>query len=250
MSREVSKRGPACDGRGWFATTHWSLVLAAGEPSSPWAREALEALCRAYWQPLYSFIRRLGHSPADAEDLTQAFFADLLSRQSLRNLSPEKGRFRSFLLASLKYFLADEWDKVRSQKRGGQVTIVSLDAQQAEQRYAMEPTDGNDPEKIFERRWALTLLERTLGQLEHEMAANGKGAIWSDLKGYLLDDGDAPSYAELAARRDLSLSAIKMSVGRLRRRFGELLRTEIAHTVSSQREVDEELRHLLAAVKR
>ncbi len=234
----------------WFATTHWSVVLAAGDPASQRAQEALEALCRAYWRPLYSFIRRLGHSPADAQDLTQAFFVNLLTRKSLNHLSPERGRFRSWLLASLKYFLADEWDKVRAEKRGGRATIISLDAQQAEQGYAIEPKDERDPAVIFERRWALTLLERVLGKLEAEMIRAGKEAQWRDLKGYLLDDEDAPAYAELAARLKLSISAVKMSVSRLRQRFGELLRAEIANTVTDAGEVEEELRYLLTVLRR
>lgn len=236
--------------RDFFATTHWSLVLAAGDNTSQQARQALELLCGAYWQPIYSFIRRQGHSPADAQDLTQSFVASLLAHQSLRNVSPLKGRFRAFLVASLKYFLADEWDKARAGKRGGHATIISLDAQRAENRYALEPTDEDDPERIFERRWALTLLDRTLSRLESEIKATGREARWRDLKGYLLDDADAPSYPELAARLNLSVSAIKTGVLRLRQRFAELLRVEIAATVGSEGEIEDEFRHLLAVLRR
>lgn len=211
---------------------------------------ALESLCRVYWQPIYSFIRRQGHPPADAQDLTQSFLASLLARQSLKDISPQKGRFRSFLLAALKYFLADEWDKVRAQKRGGGTTVISLDGQEAETRYALEPVDVNDPERIFERRWGLTLLDRALARLEAEMNEAGKAALWRDLKGCLLDDPEAPSYSEFAARLGISLSAVKMSVLRLRRRFAELLRAEIAHTVTGEHEIEEEMRHLLAVVRR
>ncbi|MCL4787390.1 MAG: sigma-70 family RNA polymerase sigma factor [Verrucomicrobia bacterium] len=245
MSPDESERTPSCGRQEWFATTHWSVVLAAGDPASQRAKEALEVLCRAYWRPLYSFIRRLKHSPTDAQDLTQAFLANLLTGKSLNHLSPERGRFRSWLLASLKYFLADEWDKIRAEKRGGRATIISLDAQQAEQGYAIEPKDERDPAVLFERRWALTLLERVLGKLEAEMIRAGSETQWRDLKYYLLDDEDAPAYAELAARLSLSLSGVKMSVSRLRQRFGELLRAEIANTVTDAGEVEEELRYLL-----
>jgi RNA polymerase sigma-70 factor (ECF subfamily) len=199
---------------------------------------------------LYSFIRRRGHSPEDAQDLTQAFLANLLAKNSLKDVGPQKGRFRSYLLASLKYFLADEWDKVRAKKRGGQATIISLDAWQAEERYAMEPVDRNDPERLFERRWALTLLERVLGQLEAEMKQSGKQAVWDELKACLLGDADSPPYAELTGRLGMSLSAIKMTVSRLRQRFGDLLRKEIAATVSAEWEVDAEMRYLLSVISR
>jgi RNA polymerase sigma-70 factor (ECF subfamily) len=226
-------------------------VLAAGDAASQQAQQqALEELCLAYWRPLYSFIRRRGHAPADAQDLTQAFLASLLVRKSLKNLSPDRGRFRSFLLASLKYFLADEWDKGCAEKRGGKATIISLDAQEAEQCYAIEPKDERDPAVIFDRRWALTLLERVLGKLEAEMIRAGKEAQWRALKGCLLEDEDAPAYAELAARLDLSLSGVKMSVSRLRQRFGELLRAEIANTVTDAGEVEEEMRYLLTVLRR
>jgi RNA polymerase sigma factor (sigma-70 family) len=249
MPDEILRLDSPSDRQSWFATTHWSVLLAARDVDSPAGSEALEKLCGAYWQPLYSYIRRLGHSPADAEDLTQAFLANLLAHGSFKRLSPRKGRFRTFLLASLKHFLADVWDKQRAQKRGGQVKVISLDAREAEDRYALEPEDTNDPGKIFERRWALTLLERTLGRLERETQEAGKGELWSRFKVYLLGEAEAPCYRELSEQLGLSVSAVKMSVARLRRRFGELLRVEIAQTVSNEGEVEEEMRYLLRVVK-
>jgi len=234
----------------WFTTTHWSVILSAQDTASPQAREALETLCQAYWQPLYSFIRRQGHAPADAQDLTQAFLASLLTRRSFDNVSRDKGRFRTFLLRSLKYFLSDEWHKAHAQRRGGGVLVFSLDAQRAEEHYALEPADEDDPGKIFERRWALTLLERVFERLQAEMIQTSKQDQWQRLKVYLLAEDDAPAYAQISSGLGMSVSAVKMSVSRLRQRFGELLRAEIADTVTSEQEVEAELRHLLTVVRR
>jgi RNA polymerase sigma factor (sigma-70 family) len=250
MSSADSERSSTWDRREWFATTHWSVVLAAGQSSSPRAREALETLCQGYWAPLYSFIRRLGHSPADAQDLTQAFLAHLLAHHSLKNVSAERGRFRSFLLGALKHFLADEWDKMRAKKRGGGAPVVSLDAFEAEERNRMEPVDDDDPEKIYERRWALTLLDRVLARLEAEIKKAGRDFLWPEMKACLLADEDSPPYAELAKQLGVTPSAVKMSVLRLRRRYAEMLRMEVAATVSSDSELEEEMGYLLAVLGR
>lgn len=233
---------------GVFATTHWSVVLSAADTESPAAAEALEKLCQTYWQPLYAFIRRAGHSPPDAQDLTQGFLAHLLEKGALQKLSPDKGRFRNFLLAALKYFLAKEREKHQTQRRGGNVTIISLDAALAERQYALEPADDNNPEQVFERRWALTLVDNVLTKLEAELTQAGKADRWRELKMCLLGEGASLSYAEIASRLGVTPSAIKMAVLRLRQRFGELLRYEIAGTVSSEEEVEEELRHLLSVI--
>ena len=223
-------------------------MLSAGDVESPAAAEALEKLCRAYWQPLYAFIRRSGHSPHDAQDLTQAFLLHLLEKKALRKVSPEKGRFRTFLLAALKYFLANERERLQAQKRGGNVTFVPLDAQLAEHQYAREAGNSTHPDQVFERRWALTLLDKVLGTLEAEMTQAGKSDRWRELKLSLLSDSAAVPYAEIAARLGVTQSGVKMAVMRLRQRFGELLRAEIAGTVGSPEEIEDEMRHLLSVI--
>src|SRR2546422_337513 len=174
----------------WFATTHWSVVLAAGDTASPRVAEALEQLCRTYWYPLYAYTRRRGYGPTEAQDLTQGFFARLLARNDLARVHPQKGRFRSFLLASPQHFLADEWDKASAEKRGGQATILSLDETTAEQRYQQEPADELTPEKIFDRRWALTVLDRAQASLKAEFASDGKSDLYEVLK--ILLSGEKP----------------------------------------------------------
>lgn len=231
-----------------FATTQWTLVLHAGRPDSPDAARALAALCTSYWYPLYAFVRRQGKSAHDAQDLTQEFFARLLEKNYLAQVSREKGRFRSFLLAALKNFLANEWDKVRAQKRGGDRTFVPLDATAAESRYAIEPVDALSADKIFERRWALTLLDRAIEQLRAEHVKAGRGPIFDELKGCLTGDGSTVSYAEIATRLGTSEGAIKVAVHRLRQRYREVLRAEVANTVAQPGDVDDELRQLFAAL--
>lgn len=231
-----------------FVTTHWSVVLAAQEKGSPQEAGALEELCRSYWYPLYAHARRLGHGPAEAEDLTQEFFARLLERDYLQAVDPAKGRFRTFLLVALKRFLADEWDRSRAQKRGGRIAHWSLGAETAEQRYQVEPVDRMTPERVFERHWALTLLDRTMTRLGQEFAAAGKGSEFEQLKEFLTADrGDIP-HAEMAPRLGLSEGALRVAVHRLRRRFRELFREEIARTVASPAEINDEVRYLLAAL--
>src|SRR6266576_1260441 len=218
----------------WFATTHWSVVLAAGQTNTPRSTEALEELCRAYWYPLYVFVRRQGHSPHDAQDLTQAFFARLLEKDNLGAVDRSKGKFRSFLLAALEHFLAKEWRRAHAQKRGGQFTFVSTDAENAEGQYLQVPASNLSPQQLFEQQWAMTLLDQTLARLQEEFLASGKGVLCGDLKIFLTGEKRAASYAELAAKLGMTEAALKMSVSRMRHRYGELLRAEIANTVRSE----------------
>ncbi len=232
----------------WFATTHWSVVLAAGHSSAPGAQEALEKLCRTYWYPLYAYVRRKGHSPEDAQDLTQAFFAQLLERHSLRQVRGE-GRFRSFLLSALEHFLAAEWNRAHRQKRGGQFTFISLDEVSPEKRYQLEPVDEMTPEKIYDRRWAMTVLDQALAALRSECRAGGKDDLFAELSPVLCGDKTEAPYAEIGARLVLSEGAVKSAAHRLRERYGELVRHEIAQTVNSPDQLEQELSHLSAALR-
>jgi RNA polymerase sigma factor (sigma-70 family) len=228
-----------------FATTRWSIVLSAGRNESTQCRAALEKLCHTYWYPLYAHARRKGHSPTDAQDLTQAFFAQLLSGQTLAHADPARGRFRSFLLCALNRFLIDEWHKGQAQKRGGNLPSFSLDAAQAEQRFDLEPAAPDTaPEAVFDRQWAVTLLEEVLSRLESEYREAGKAALFAALKQTLTGASDAQPYAELAHSLGLSESMVKVSVHRLRKRYRELLLNEISQTVESPQEAQEELRYL------
>ncbi|MBI2928084.1 MAG: sigma-70 family RNA polymerase sigma factor [Verrucomicrobia bacterium] len=233
-----------------FATTRWTVVLAAREGEGTQAREALETLCRAYWYPLYAFLRRDGQSPEDAEDLTQAFFARLLERNYLAQVGREKGRFRSFLLATLKHFLCDEHDKERAQKRGGGSEVISLDAASAEERYQLEPADERSPDKLFERRWAMTVLDQAAARLREIYAAEGKAILYDELKPFLSGDKNVPPYAEVATRLGLGEGAVKSAIHRLRLRQRELIREQVANTVSTAAEIDDEIRHLIAVLAR
>lgn len=233
-----------------FATTHWSVVLTAGKHELRQAAEALEALCRAYWYPLYAFVRRQGHNPEDAQDLTQAFFAHLLRKDFLDGVGPEKGRFRSFLLACLKHFLTDEWEKARTAKRGGACPEYRLDLEQAEKRYRIEGRIEASPESLFERRWALDLLDRVLDRLRQEAVAARRDAVFDELQGCLLGERPSETYAQLGARLGMSETAVKVTVHRLRQRYRELLREEIAQTVMQPDEVDQEMRYLFEVVTR
>ncbi|MCI0540079.1 MAG: sigma-70 family RNA polymerase sigma factor [Verrucomicrobiales bacterium] len=235
---------------GVFATTHWSVVLAAGAGDSRVVTEALEALCSVYWFPLYAYVRRRGYKQHEAEDLVQSFFSDLLKRQSLDRVSPEKGKFRSFLLASLNYFLANELDRASAQKRGGGQVLVSLDAQEAEERYRQDLADDATPDKVFERCWAFALLDQVLAQLAEEFAAAGKRVAFERLEGFLVRGAGEETYAEAARELGQSEEAIKKAVQRMRHRYQELFRQHIAHTVATAAEVDEELRHLCAIMAR
>jgi DNA-directed RNA polymerase specialized sigma24 family protein len=235
------------DRSGHFKTTHWSVVIAAvaGDPES---EDALERLCGNYWYPVYAYLRRRGHSPPDAQDLTQGFFAGLLERNGLRTVDPGKGRFRTFLLVSLKNFLANEWDRSKAWKRGGRLRFVSLEAAEGEDRFQLESVQQLTPDRLFEQSWAITLLDTVMRRLKAEFESQGKGAQFQALQVHLSGDRDAPAYAASAAGLGLGSSAMKMAVLRMRRRFGELLREEIASTVASPRDIDEEIRSLFAAV--
>jgi DNA-directed RNA polymerase specialized sigma24 family protein len=231
-----------------FPTTHWSMVLAAGRRSSPEAVAALQRLCLSYWYPLYAYVRRRGYHAHDSEDLIQGFFTYLLSGNDLARLDPARGRFRSFLLASLNHFLANEWRQSHRLKRGGNRAILSLDTANAETRYGVEPADEMTPEKVFEYQWAVALLDQTLARLRIEYEHRGKQALFDRLKGFLVGDEAAPHYADLAHQLSLSEAAIKMSVHRLRQRYRQILLEEIAQTVAGPSEVEEELNHLFTAL--
>ena len=227
-----------------FATTHWSMVVAARDRESPQAHEALAGLCTAYWYPLYAFIRRQGYEAHDAQDLTQEFFSRLLEKDFLGTVDPEKGKFRSYLLVCCKHFLANERDKAGAARRGGGRTVISVDFMDAESRYGCESAHVLPADKLYERRWAMSLLEMVLGRLRDEFERDGKKLLFDRLKSTLAGSRTAASYAELGAELDLSEGAIKVIVHRLRRRYRELLREEIGRTVSDPAEVDAEIREL------
>ncbi|MBN2579006.1 MAG: sigma-70 family RNA polymerase sigma factor [Pirellulales bacterium] len=228
-----------------FAATRWTLILSAARGTqTPIAATALAELCRIYWYPLYAFLRHRGHESHEAEDLTQEFFARLLAKDFLKGVEPQKGKFRSFLLASLKHFLSDQRDRARARKRGGGRKVVPLDGLDAESRYRLEPAHDLTPEKMFEKQWALALLDRVLSRLEAEQTADRKAEQFKTLK-IFLSGGRSETYAAVAERLGTTEGAVKTAVHRLRRRYRELLREEIAHTVASPEEIDEEIRSLL-----
>jgi RNA polymerase sigma-70 factor (ECF subfamily) len=230
-----------------FEQTHWSVVLAAGNTiDTTQARLALGQLCAAYWYPLYTFVRRAGHSPHDAQDLTQEFFARLLEKNWLGGVDRSRGRFRSWLLTSMKHFLANEWDKSQAQKRGGGEVLLSLDSVDAESRYELEPVDHTTADLLYDRRWALAMLDTVLARLRDEFTAAGKVELFDALKP-MLTGGKSP-YAEIGAQLGISEGAVKVAVHRLRDRYRDLIRAEIASTVATPAEIDDELHHLLAAL--
>jgi RNA polymerase sigma factor (sigma-70 family) len=232
-----------------FTPTHWSVVLAAaGRADSTHARDALEKLCRNYWLPIYVFVRRQGHRPHDAQDLTQEFFARLLEKNFLAGVQREKGRFRSFLLTSVKHFLANEWDKATAQKRGGGQVPISIDTTLGESSFCLEPADTLTAEKIYEQRWALALLEQVLRRLREEYTRDGKVKQFEQLKPTLTEASRSVPYAQIALRLGTSEGAVKVAVHRLRQRYRELLRAEIADTVANPGEIDDEIRNLFAAL--
>ncbi len=243
---ETTSAGTDACRRPVFVTTHWSVVLSAQDSSSPQSGQALETLCRAYWFPLYAFVRRLGHGPHDAQDLTQDFFARVLEKGYLKAADRERGRFRTFLLVALKRFLANEWDRQHALKRGGFTTVVSIDQELAESRFTAEPAHHLQPDVLFDRQWALTLLERTMTRLQEEYTATGRAKLFEYLRGCLARDESALPYAEIAGRMNLTEAAVKMAVQRLRARYRDILRSEIADTVASPAEVEEEIRHLFS----
>lgn len=231
-----------------FATTQWSIVLAAGHGGDTHARQALETLCNAYWYPLYAYARRRGYDPDRARDVTQAFFTDLLEREALRGLDPAKGRFRAFLLASIRHFFAHERDREQAAKRGGDAHTVSLDAGEAERRFDLEPQADLTPEQVFERRWGLTVMERAMARLKTQIESSGRPEIFAVLKPYLTG-ADNASYCEVAAGLSMNVGAVKVAVHRLRQSYGKLLRQEIAETLVDPSEVDAELRYLLTMIR-
>lgn len=231
-----------------FATTHWTVVLAAGSPESPRYREALETLCGNYWYPLYAYLRRHGYDHHDAAEHTQAFFTKMLEKQSLSRIDQHSGRFRSFLLTALKRFVADERERTHAQKRGGGRERVSLGFENAECRYALQPADEFSPDRLFERSWALTVLDRVMHRLEAEMIASEKEGLFDQAKAHLCGTCDAVPYRDIAATLDMTEGAIKVAVHRMRNRYREILREEIAQTVSNPAEVDEEICALFTAL--
>lgn len=243
-ARPLERSGTA---HGIFVTTHWSLVLSAQGKDGTRSTEALEALCKAYWYPLYAYARWAGHSPADAEDLTQGFFARLLEKDFLKSAAQEKGRFRTFLLVALKRFMANEWDRTHAKKRGGFSQFVAIDPEFAESRYAADPATGVDPERVFDRHWARTVLDRTLDQLREEYVSTGRAELFEHLAGSLAKDATALPYNEIAARLRLTEAAVKMAVHRLRRRYRELLLAEISQTVANPSDAQQELQELFRA---
>jgi len=239
--REVS-------GGGWSSTTHWSLILEAGDSRDSRSKEALETLCQRYWYPVYAYIRSRGNSRDQAEDLTQGFFAQFLEKGYIKQASADRGRFRSFLLVAVKNYLANEWDRQQALKRGGGAKVLSLDFEQADGRYSLEPVDTTSPAELYERRWALTQLDRTLDELRKEMRSAGVEQRFERLKEVLTGDSSGTSYREIAEELEMSESAVKVTVHRMRRRFGELLRELVGETLDKPEEVDSEIRYLFASI--
>jgi RNA polymerase sigma-70 factor (ECF subfamily) len=240
------KEPQGSDSAGWFVTTDWSVVLDAKGNDSTRANDALEKLCKIYWRPLYTFIRRNGYAPADAQDLTQEFFSRLLSKEYLRHLQDQRGKFRSFLLTFVKHFLSDERAKASAQKRGGGQAVLSLDDTSTEDQYVAEAADHLSPDQIFERSWAQTVLNQALRRLSEEYAASGKSILFEKLKDVQPGQHGPLSYAQLGAEIDMTEAAIKSALHRLRRRHREILREEIANTVTRPEDVDDEIRYLIA----
>jgi RNA polymerase sigma factor (sigma-70 family) len=231
-----------------FTTTHWSVVLTA-QSESPAAQEALEKLCRIYWRPIYSFVRRQGVAPAEAEDITQGFFAQLLERRSLDAVRKEKGRLRSYLLGALKYFVTDEHRRVMAIKRGKGQRLIPLEELRADERIEREPSDPMTAEMIYERRWALTVLERVLSRLKDEYRAAGNATLFDSLKQLLPDEPGSPSQAEIAMKLGMTENAVRQAFHRFRQRYQSLLREEIANTVATPGDIEDELRHLITVLE-
>jgi RNA polymerase sigma-70 factor (ECF subfamily) len=231
-----------------FATTHWTAVLAAGRGGSRNAHVALEELCRTYWFPLYAYVRRQGHSHEDAEDLTQAFFARLLEKNYLEGITSDKGKFRAFLLVAVKRFLANEWDRATRQKRGGGVMPLSLNWSEADTRYQINPADNLSPDKLYDRAWGVTVLERVISRLRDESEAEGKTKLYEQLKQFLMMGRSTIPYSQAAAALELTEGALRVAVHRLRRRYRELLREEISKTLSDPAQTDEEMHALFSAL--
>ena len=246
MNPDDSPRADAAE----FRPTRWSVVLLSAQSNAPGSQGALAVLCRLYWYPLYAFVRRRGYNPEDAKDLTQGFFLHLLDHKALAHVDPLKGKFRSFLLASIQNYLSKQVDRARCLKRGGKTEFVPLDAKNVEDRYRLEPADHLTAEKIFDARWALTLLDEAISLLSAEYAGQGKTTILEALKPFVrpIDSEAVPSYEQVAGRLGIGVGAVKMLIHRLRKRYTTLLRAEVARTVSDPGEIDEELSALCDAL--
>ena len=247
MSEKI-RQNTAAGGKPRFATTRWSVVLAAGKSSAPRQKQALETLCQSYWFPLYAYLRRRGYESHQAEDLTQAFFARMLEKKEFQTADPKCGKFRSFLLVRLKYFLSDQRDRAQAKKRGGGRKILSLNAGDAEGHYNLEPATQLSPEMLFEKAWALTVLERTMGRLEAEMTKKNRKKLFDHLKVYLTTDKNAIPYQNMAAELSMTEASVRIAVHRLRRQYRKLLRDEVAQTVGDEDQIDEEMGSLFAAL--
>ena len=233
-----------------FATTQWNIVRAVGLENSQASNSALQELCQIYWYPLYTYVRRQGRDANTAADLTQAFFADLLQRDDLKKVDPELGKFRSFLLTAMKHFLINQWDKANAQKRGGGISPLSLDFNEADNRFRLEPSHAQTPELIFQKQWAKTLLDRVHQTLRSEFADRGKAHQFDQLQKFLAGKNEDETLASAAAQLTMSEVAVKVSIHRMRQRFGELLRSEIEQTVSSPEEIDSEIQQLFEVLKK
>jgi RNA polymerase sigma-70 factor (ECF subfamily) len=245
MSATEQRPGP--ERAGWFATTHWSVVVAAKEGDSTEASIALEKLCRTYWPPLCAYIRREGNNATEAQDLTQEFFARLLSKEYLQHLHHQEGKFRSFLLTYLKHFLSEQRRRAGAQKRGGGQVFISMDG---EEGYLLEPVDSLTPDEVFERRWAQAVLQKALNRLREEYLARGQGDLFARLQDYQPREPGGQSYAQIGDEFAMSEAAVKSAVQRMRQRHRELLREEVAQTVSRPEEIDEEIRYFRALLAR
>ena len=235
-------------GPGQFNTTHWSVVLLAGKAENSNAAAALESLCGSYWYPLYAYVRRKGYSPHDAQDLTQEFFARFLEKNYFQLAAPERGRFRSFLLKSLNHFLVNEWVRNRAEKRGSGQRLISIDEENAERLYQQEPAGETPPETLYDKKWALALLDAALRRLAKEYSKTGKGGIFEHLKGLILNEASGEMYRTVGVSLGMSEGAVKVALHRLRGRFREVIREEVAQTVTTPNEVEEELRCLMGAL--
>ena len=249
MSTGEPRLEPGSSDQRRFATTRWSVVVAAGTGSAGESQQALASLCEDYWYPLYAYIRRRGHQMAEAQDLTQGFLLHLLEKGTLQAADQSRGRFRSFLLSSLNHYIANQWRQDQAQKRGGGCTIISLDLEEGERRYHLEPADTVTPEKIFERRWAITLLDKAVAALRDDYAKSDKLRVFDVLKVYLGGQDSSVPYRQIAVELQTTEGAVKVAVHRMRQRCRECLRREIAQTVATAEEIDEELKHLFRAVQ-
>jgi RNA polymerase sigma factor (sigma-70 family) len=248
MDSQTEMKGTGLGQPQTFHTTHWSIILAAMNPDAPGSRAALASFCQSYWMPLYAYVRRRGHEVEDAKDLTQAFFEQVIDKNLLSGVKREGGKFRSFLLTALKHFLINEWHRDRAGKRGGGKQMISID-EAAEEGYQRNLAEHETPESIYERQWALTVLGQVIRKLGEEHTASGKSEVFVHLKGCLPGSEDSSGhYREAAAALNMNEAALRMAVTRLRRRYGEILRAEIASTVASPQDIDDEIAHLIQAV--